>query len=143
MRVTVVPSLAPSDYSFTHRLRVRFAETDAMGVVHHASYLLYLEETRVEFLRAAGYPYDKVRAEGVEFPVAEVSVRYRRPLRFDDRVEVHAVLGQVGAATFQMAYLIASAGEPSATAVTLHAAVDTAGRAVRIPGWVRGLAARG
>lgn len=139
MRATYTPSLEAGDYPFTHRLRVRFAETDAMTVVHHGSYLLYLEEARVEFLRHAGYPYDKVRADGVEFPVAEVKVRYLRPLRFDDQVDVHAVIGKVSAATFQMGYLVAAGGEARATAVTVHAAIDTAGRAVRIPDWVRHL----
>ena len=140
MRATYNPSLEVGDYPFAHRLRVRFAETDAMGVAHHGSYLLYLEETRVEFLRHAGHPYDEVRADGVEFPVAEVKVRYLRPLRFDDQVEVHAVIGKVSPATFQMGYLVANGGEVCATAVTVHAALDTAGRPVRIPEWVRRLA---
>lgn len=139
MRVTFDPPSDPGAYRFEHRLRVRFAETDAMGVAHHGSYLLYLEETRVEYLRAAGYPYDKVRAEGVDFPVVEVNVRYRSPLRFDDEVEIHAVVATVTAATFQVGYLLRTEGRIGATAVTVHAAVDGAGRAVRIPEWVRSL----
>ncbi len=60
-RTSLDPSRDPADYAFTHRLRTRFAETDAMGVVHHAAYLPYLEEARVEYLRAIGHPYDAVR----------------------------------------------------------------------------------
>ena len=60
-----------------------------MGVVHHAAYLPYLEEARVEYLRAIGHPYLEVRAEGVDFAVLEVAVQYLAPLRFDDVVDVH------------------------------------------------------
>ena len=56
MRLELVPSLLPADYSFVHGLRVRFAETDAMGIVHHSRYLPYLEEARVEYLRSLGHP---------------------------------------------------------------------------------------
>jgi acyl-CoA thioester hydrolase len=87
------PSRDPADYVFMHPLRTRFAETDAMGVIHHAAYLPYLEEARVEYLRAIERPYRSVRAgeldgetgdAGREFPVLEVAVRYRKPLHFDD-----------------------------------------------------------
>ena len=60
-RQSLQPSRDPADYVFVHRLRTRFAETDAMGIVHHAAYLPYLEEARVEYLRAIGHPYDSVR----------------------------------------------------------------------------------
>jgi acyl-CoA thioester hydrolase len=76
LRQSLQPSRDLADYPFAHRLRTRFAETDAMGVVHHAAYLPYLEEARVEFLRSIGHPYDQVRADaadgGREFPVLEV-----------------------------------------------------------------------
>ena len=61
-RQSLQPSRDPADYDFAHRLRTRFAETDAMGIIHHAAYLAYLEEARVEYLRAIGHPYDSVRA---------------------------------------------------------------------------------
>jgi acyl-CoA thioester hydrolase len=126
-------------YPFTHRLRVRFCETDAMGVVHHASYLAYLEEARVEYLRAIGRPYDRLRAEGVEFPVVEVALQYRRPLRFDDVVDLAVMVGAAGAATFQMNYLVGCGGETSATGVTVHGVVDGRGRPTRLPAWLREL----
>lgn len=135
------PPADPGAYPFTHRLRVRFCETDAMGVVHHASYLAYLEETRVEYLRALGRPYDRLRADGVEFPVVEVAVQYRRPLRFDDIVDVAVMVHSAGAATFQMNYLVACDGQASATGATVHGVVDGRGRPVRLPGWLRDLVA--
>ena len=82
-----------------------------MGVIHHAAYLPYLEEARVEYLRAIGHPYDAVRGgeagDAREFPVLEVSVQYRQPLRFDDEVDVSLRIGAVRGATFQIAYLLA------------------------------------
>ncbi|MGO9853871.1 MAG: acyl-CoA thioesterase [Acidimicrobiales bacterium] len=143
-RQSLQPSRDPADYVFVHRLRTRFAETDAMGIVHHAAYLPYLEEARVEYLRAIGHPYDSVRAGegdddgagGRDFAVLEVSVQYRRPLRFDDQVDVALMIGAVTHTTFQIAYLVSVGGEPRATAVTVHGCVDGRGRAVRLPGWV-------
>ncbi len=144
MRQSLRPSRDPADYSFVHRVRTRFAETDAMGVVHHAAYLPYLEEARVAYLRSIGHPYDVVRAGdggdggggGTEFPVLEVAVQYRKPLYFDDEVDVALWVGAVTRTTFQVAYLLSVAGDPRATAVTVHGCVDTRGRATRLPPWV-------
>jgi acyl-CoA thioester hydrolase len=112
-----------------------------MGIIHHAAYLPYLEAARVEYLRAIGHPYDAVRGgeagEAREFPVLEVSVRYRRPLRFDDEVAVSLRIGAVRGASFQIAYLLAVGGKARATAVTVHGCVDSEGRPVRLPDWVR------
>ncbi len=85
-RQTLKPSRDRADYTFTHRLHTRFAETDAMGIVHHAAYLPYLEEARVEFLKWIGHPYDEVRAIGLDFATLEVWVQYRKALHFDDEV---------------------------------------------------------
>ena len=142
-RQSLRPSLDPADYAFVHRLRTRFAETDAMGVIHHAAYLPYLEEARVEYLRAIGHPYDEVREAqdadgGREFPVLEASVHYRRAMHFDEEVEVALVVGAVTRATFQIAYLLSVDGDARATAVTVHGCVDRAGRPTRLPAWVRG-----
>jgi len=146
----VQPSRDPADYAFVHRLRTRFAETDAMGVVHHAAYLPYLEEARVEYLRAIGHPYDQVRGEdaggdageGREFPVLEVWVQYRKALVFDDEVDVALVVASATRATFQISYLVSVGGEVRALAVTVHGCVDRRGRAARLPDWVREVGAR-
>jgi acyl-CoA thioester hydrolase len=121
-------------------MRVRFAETDAMGIVHHGAYLAYLEEARVEYLRAIEHPYDAVRLEGIDFAVLEAYVRYLRPLRFDDRFTVHLVLGAATRATFQMGYLLSVDGRAHATGVTVHGCVDPDGRPVRMPGWLAEMA---
>jgi acyl-CoA thioester hydrolase len=142
MRALFEPPIDPAAYSFTHRLRARFAETDAMGLVHHAAYLPWMEEARVEWLRALGHPYDALRKDGIEFPVVEVAVRYRRPFHFDDLVDLHLVAASVGGASFQIGYLLAAEGEPRATAVTLHGVVEPGGRPTRAPNWLRDLAPR-
>jgi acyl-CoA thioester hydrolase len=139
-RLSLEPSRDPADYAFVHRLRTRFAETDAMGVIHHAAYLPYLEEARVEYLRSIEHPYGAVRSgkgeESRDFPVLEVALRYRKPLRFDEEVDVALVIGAVTGTTFQIAYLVSVGGEARATAVTVHGCVDRRGRPARLPEWV-------
>jgi acyl-CoA thioester hydrolase len=136
VRLDVEPSLDQQAYAFTHRIRVRFAETDAMGIVHHANYLLYLEEARVAYLRSIGRPYTEMRTGGTDHAVLECFVQYRAPLRFDDLVDVHLVLAATTRATFQIAYLLTVEGGPRATAVTAHGAVNQQGRPVRMPVWL-------
>lgn len=136
MRLDVEPSLDVQAYAFTQRIRVRFAETDAMGIVHHANYLLYLEEARVEYLRSIGRPYTEMRSDGTDHAVLECFVQYRAPLRFDDLLDVHLVLAATTRASFQIAYLLAVDGSPRATAVTAHGAINQQGRPVRLPPWL-------
>jgi acyl-CoA thioester hydrolase len=132
----VEPSLDATDYPFTRRIRVRFAETDAMGIVHHSRYLPYFEETRVEYLRHLGHPYAEMRAEGVDYAVLECFVQYRQPLRFDEELDVHLSLASATRTSFQMAYLLTVNGEVRATAVTVHGCVTTDGRPTRLPRWL-------
>jgi acyl-CoA thioester hydrolase len=140
MRITVDPPLEIDAYSFCHRVRVRFAETDAMGIVHHASYLPYLESARVEYLRAIGHDYVSVRESGINFAVIEVSLQYLQPCYFDDVVDVHLKLAERTRATFQMAYLLTVDGSPRVAAVTAHGCVDESGRPIRMPKWLAEIA---
>jgi acyl-CoA thioester hydrolase len=140
MRTPFAPPLDPSVYPFRHQIRVRFAETDAMGIVHHAAYLPYLEEARVEWLRVLGHPYGDLRAEGTDLAVVEVQARYRAPARFDDLVQVHLGLGPRARSTFRLGYLLTVDGQPVLTAVTVHAAVRPDGRPTRLPRWLVDLA---
>ena len=138
MRITARPSLDPTDYAFAHHVRARFAETDAMGIVHHASYLPWLEESRVAYLRHLGHPYTEVRAAGHDLAVIEAHVRYRRSVAFDDEVAIHLRLCEPGASTFQIAYLLVRDADAVATAVTAHACLEAAtARPVRLPEWLR------
>ena len=142
MRISVEPSRQASDYAFHHRIRVRFAETDAMGIVHHSRYLLYLEEARVAYLRHIGRPYPEWRAAGMTAPVLEVHLRYVKPLQFDDEFDVHVSLADVSRTTFQMAYLVQRDGDVCATGVTAHGLTNTAGRPMRMPRWLGDLSDR-
>ena len=139
VRLSVDPPLDLAAYPFSHRIRVRFAETDAMGIVHHSRYLPYLEETRVAYLRNLGHPYAEMRAEGVDYAVLECFVQYRQALRFDEEVDVHLMLASASRTTFQMAYLLTVGGEIRATGVTVHGCVTTAGRPTRLPAWLTDL----
>src|SRR4051794_35391520 len=140
VRLSVEPSLDPATYPFHHRIRVRFAETDAMGIVHHSRYLPYLEEARVEYLRHLGHPYSEMRSAGFDYAVLECFVRYRQPLHFDDEVDVHLDLASTKRTSFQMAYLLTvcqfGATTVRATAVTVHGCVNSTGRPARLPAWL-------
>jgi acyl-CoA thioester hydrolase len=139
VRLSAEPSLDPTVYPFNHSIRVRFAETDAMGIVHHSRYLPYLEETRVAYLRHLGHPYSELRAEGFDYAVLECFVQYRRPLQFDEEVTVHLALAVASRTTFQIAYLLEVDGEVRATAVTVHGCITAAGRPTRLPAWLAAL----
>jgi acyl-CoA thioester hydrolase len=133
-------STEPGDYPFRHAVRVRFAETDAMGIVHHSRYLPYLEEARVAYLRHLERPYTVLREEGLEMAVLEAYVRYRSPLRFDEIVDVHLGVASATRTTFRMAYLLTVDGDVRATAATVHGCVTPSGRPTRMPAWLRDLA---
>src|SRR5512136_397310 len=78
------------------RFRVRYHETDAMGIVHHAAYITWFEEGRSAFTRGIGYPYSKMEAEGITLAVAEITARYHTPARYDDEVVVRTCLDAIG-----------------------------------------------
>jgi len=142
VRITAEPSTNPADFEFTHQVRVRFAETDAMGIVHHSRYLPLLEEARVAYLRHIGHPYQEVREAGLEMTVIEVWLQYRQPLRFDDVVDIHVTVQSVERAWFQMGYLLTCGGDTRASAVTAHGCITTEGRPTRLPDWMLALRPR-
>lgn len=136
MRINAEPPTTPDEYAFRHRERIRFAETDAMGIVHHSRYLPLLEAARVEYLRAIGHPYHELRRDGGDMPVLEVWLRYRLPLRFDDLVDIDLAIWDVTRTSFQMAYLLTVDAEVRATAVTAHGCLTNDGRPTRLPAWL-------
>lgn len=140
MRARFDPPTEVAAYPFSHRVRVRFADTDAMGIVHHAAYLPYLEETRVEYLRFLGHPYQELQAQGIALSVVEAHLAYHRPVRFDELVDLHLLVTSAGAATLELAYLLRVDGATRVTATTVHGAVNENGRPTRLPHWLRHLA---
>jgi acyl-CoA thioester hydrolase len=143
VRLSLNPPADPGAYPFVHRVRTRFAETDAMGIIHHAALIPYLEEARVFYLRDAGHPYEEVRAAGIDLTVLELYVRYRRPLRFDEVVDIHVMVDGLTRTTFEVGYLLQVADETRASAVTVHGAVGGDGRGRRLPDFLVQLAGPG
>lgn len=110
------------------RVRVRFADTDAMGVVYHGNYLRFFEAARVEMLRASGSDYRTFSAGGLHLPVITASVRYIRPAVFDDDLLVQCYPTDVRRARFSFCYRVVRLpdGELLVTGRTQHACVDVA-----------------
>lgn len=124
-------------FPFTTQIRVRFAETDAQGVVNNASYLVWFEVARVEYLErfAGGYP--ALREHGVEAFVTEAHLRLHAPVRFDDRLTLSARCTDVRGARFRFEYLLERNGERVAEGWTAHACVDArTHRPTRVPDWL-------
>jgi acyl-CoA thioester hydrolase len=119
-------------------MRVRFAETDAQGVAHNASYLVWFEVARVEYLRAHAGGYQALRDTGVEALVLESFCRYRTPARFDDLLHVHTRCVDVKGARFRYEYsIVRDDGEAMAEGFTAHACVDAQSlRPTRVPDWL-------
>lgn len=91
---------------YEHHLGVRYGETDQMGVVHHANYLLYMEEARTAHMASVGCSYAGLEREGVGLPVRRTEVRYRAPARYEDELCVQTRVGRVGAASITFHYEI-------------------------------------
>ncbi len=120
----------------TH-VRVRYKDTDTMQVVYYGNYLTYFEVGRVEFLRQHNLPMSEVNAK-LYMPVVEAFVKYVRPARLDDLLEIRCWVGQRRRASFRFAYEIRTeAGELVASGFTLHACWDPVTREmVPIPEWL-------
>jgi acyl-CoA thioester hydrolase len=122
---------------FSTPIRVRYADTDAAGVVYYANYLTYFEVARVQLLRELGCPITEVQSRGVFFPVVEATCRYRRPILLDDLVVVDLWLAHVERVRFSFAYEVRRDGELLATGTTRHAVVDRlTGRSIQYPDWL-------
>ncbi len=107
---------------FTFTQRVRYAETDAMGVAYHANYLTWFEVARVEGLRTIGYAYARLESEGYGLPVIEAGCRYLRGAKFDDLIQIEMWIEGLKSRKFRMGYRISHAetGEELATGFTEH-----------------------
>lgn len=122
------------------KLRVRFAETDQMGVAHHSAYVVWCEAARVEWLRERGLSYRRLEAAGVSLAVSSLALQYLSSSRFDDELEVDATLTEVRSRRVRYRYLITREGERVATGESMHTPIDRAGRIVRIPeAWLKAL----
>jgi acyl-CoA thioester hydrolase len=122
------------------RLRVRYAETDQMGVVYYANYFVWFEVARTDWLRRSGWSYRQMEADGVALPVIEAHCEYVRPARYDDEVEITTAATLLSPVRVRFEYELCVGGAPAAaTGHTVHAALDRAGRPCRLPARVREL----
>lgn len=126
----------PEGYRSAYDVRVRFAETDAQGIAHHASYVVWLEVARVAYLADHAGGYRSIRAQGIEALTTAVRVDYRIAAAFDDVLTIHLRCVDVRGARFRYEYRIEREGQLLATAETHHATVDAATlQPTRVPPW--------
>lgn len=114
-------------------IRVRYSETDAMGVAHHSTYVPWLEESRIAMLRDLGHSYRELEANGVHMPVTRCEVRYRRALRFDDEVTLHTTVSVESPSRLKFSTEILHNSHKHATAEVEVATIDDDSRPARLP----------
>jgi acyl-CoA thioester hydrolase len=126
-------------YTFVTSVRVRFADTDAQGIAHNASFLVWYEVARVEYLREYAGGYQALRDHGIEALVLESHCRYVVPAVFDDLLHVHTRCVGLRGARFRYEYaIVRDDGTLMADGYTAHACVDSATlKPTRVPDWLR------
>ena len=115
------------------QVRVRYAETDRMGLLHHANYLVYFEQARTELLRAQGRSYRDLEDQGYLLVLTRVEVRYKRPARYDDLLAVRTTVERVTAVRIDHRYEMFCGGRLLAEATSTLACVDRTGRPQALP----------
>ena len=109
---------------FDYSIRVRYADTDKMGVVYNGNYLRYFEIGRTEMLRSIGLPYVNLENEGYQLPVLEAHVEYLRPARYDDDLTVRTTLAYEHSPVLRISYEVLLTGDTLARGYTRHSFVD-------------------
>jgi acyl-CoA thioester hydrolase len=114
---------------------VRYAETDAMGVVHHATYLVYFEEGRSQYMRDHGFDFAAIEREGYRFPVTELGVRYVGSFRYGDKVKIQTLIEDNRSRSVKFTYEVLNpdTGEKLVTGFTKHIWTDADGNVTRMP----------
>jgi acyl-CoA thioester hydrolase len=117
------------------QVRVRYAETDQMGIAWHGGYFAWFEVGRTDYLRHRGCTYRELEAQGLRLPVIEARAEYRAPALYDDVLEIRTRLTEVRGARVSFSYEVHRADGPGpiATGSTTHAALDAQGRPRRLP----------
>ena len=124
-------------------VRVRYADTDKMGVAYYANYFVWFEVARAELLRTLGWSYREMEAGGVGLPVIEAHCEYRQPAHYDDELDLHTRGAVVSPVCVAFDYQVVRRADGILTAVgrTVHAAVKPGGRPCRLPARIRDLLA--
>ena len=122
-------------------MRVRYAETDQMGVVYYANYFVWFEVGRTDLLRDAGWSYREMELEGIALPVIEAHCEYRQSARYDDELEIRTTGSQLSPVRVAFDYEVVRPSDAAtiATGRTIHAALDRDGRPCRLPSRAKGI----
>ena len=118
-------------------IRVRYQETDAMGVLHHANYITYFEIGRTELLRSTGISYKDLEDQGILMVIVKISVRYRRPAKYDDVLTLRTRTTRSSGAKIEHVYQLLRGDEVIAEGDSTLACVDRTGKVLRVPDWLR------
>jgi acyl-CoA thioester hydrolase len=123
------------------RVRVRYAETDQMGVVYYANYFVWFEIGRTDLLRQNGWSYREMEVDGYSLPVIDAQCAYKASAKYDDEIEVRTSGGMVSPVRVKFSYEVVRTADRAvlATGSTIHATLDRAGKACRLPERVRAL----
>jgi acyl-CoA thioester hydrolase len=121
------------------RVRVRYAETDKMGVVYYANYLVWFEVGRTDLLRQSGWNYREMEMEGFGLPVIEAACAYHVSAKYDDEIDIRTTGAMLSPVRVRFTYDVVRAADATtlATGSTVHATVDRHGRPCRLPDRVR------
>ena len=114
-------------------IRVRYKETDNMGVVYYSNYFVWFEVARTEYLRALGVSYRKIEEKGLYLVVAAANCRYIYPARYDDLVRIQSWIPEIKNSSLKFEYKLFIEKRPIATGETVHVFTDKSGRPKRIP----------
>ena len=112
--------------------KVQYYETDMMGVVHHANYIHWMEEARIDFMDRMGFPYKRMEAEGVLSPVKSIQVNYLKPCTFGDEVDITVGVKEFNGVVITMMYDMRVNGEPVFSGTSEHVFLDREGRFIRM-----------
>src|SRR3989344_2928370 len=120
---------------FDYVPRVRYAETDRMGISYYANYFIWFEAARTEYFRALGIVYSEFEAQGIFLPVAEAYCRYTEPSSYDDALTVRTIVSQIRQSSLRFEYQVFKNGgtKPIATGHTVHVFSDKTLKPTRIP----------
>jgi acyl-CoA thioester hydrolase len=121
------------------QIRVRYAETDRMGLLHHANYFVYFEQGRTELLRRQGFTYKTMEDEGFFLVLAKASIRFRQPARYDDLLTLRTTVTRTTAVRIEHRYEVFRDGVLIAEGETTLACVDREGRLQALPEWLQRL----
>ncbi|MCH2387894.1 MAG: acyl-CoA thioesterase [Opitutales bacterium] len=114
-------------------IEVRYAETDMMGIAHHASYLPWLEIARGNLLKERGISYAKLEESGIMLPVVEIKMNYRRPATYDDIVTINSVIKERPFAKIQIDYELQKEDQIIADGYSVHAFINQSGQPIKAP----------